>query len=113
VIDVDELQFWEAVKTNQAFHVQVLDGNLYYGRPVVRHVPARDGAPESFRRTRRARQLVVDRVTVLRGDYNMEGGKVRDLLMAKVHTREVGGEGGISFLMIRFGNTWWVGTLTK
>jgi len=68
----------------------------------------RDRFGDYLRRNRRARQLVVDRVTVFRGDYNMEGGKVRDLLMAKVHTREVGGEGGMSFLMIRIGDTWWV-----
>ena len=68
----------------------------------------RDRFGDYLRRNRRARQLVVDGATVFRGNYNMEGGKIRDLLMAKVHTRDVSGEGGISFLTAQFGDTWWV-----
>ena len=52
------------------------------------------------------RDLTVDSVLVFVGSYKIEGKRLRDQLMARIHTNETAGKGGMSFLMLFVEGKW-------
>ncbi|MFA7158304.1 MAG: hypothetical protein WC299_03290 [Kiritimatiellia bacterium] len=52
------------------------------------------------------RDLSLDHILIFKGNYKMEGKKMRDQFMARVHAKGAGDKGGMSFLMLLADNKW-------
>ncbi len=48
----------------------------------------------------------LDHILIFKGNYKMEGKKMRDQLMARIHAKGPGDKGGMSFLMLFTDNKW-------